>query len=207
MSRYLILLFLSIQLLMSLTSAAELSCEYKTNTDWWAINNVYFCDQDTDLFVTKFNSNLTGVNGRHSNGKSNSDVIGYRVYEKRLHYFPAKLSNFFPNLEFIAIWDAELMEIRQRDLAPFTDLRILSIWKNKLETLEKNLFKFKTKLEYIGLGQNRIKFVDGRIFNHLKNLYSLHFDGNVCASRQVGDDKHEVWDLVEEIEDQCTNLW
>jgi len=157
--------------------------------------------------VTKFNSNLTTVNGKHSNGNSNSDVKGYRVYEKLLQYSPENLANFFPNLEFIAIWDAELLEIHQRDLQPYANLRILSIWKNKIEILEKNILKFNPKLEYIGLGQNRIKFVDGRIFNHLKKLYSLHFDGNVCVSRQVGDDKHEVWDLVEEIEDQCTKLW
>lgn len=193
--------------IINLTSAAELYCNYKTRTDWWAIDNIYFCDQDSDLFLTKFDTSLTAVNGQHSPGSSNSDVKGYRVYEKRLHYFPGKLSNFFKNLEFIAIWDAELMEIHQKDLAPYTDLRILSIWKNKLEILERNLFRYNTKLEYIGLGQNRIKFVEGRIFNHLKKLHSLHFDGNVCVSRQVGDDKHEVWDLVEEIEDQCTNLW
>ena len=129
---------------------------------------------------------------------------GFRVEKKDCKYFPGKLSNFFPNLEFLAIWEAGLSEVHQRNLAPFTELRILSFFGNDLQVLERNLLKFNTKLEYIGLGRNQIKFIEGRIFNHLKNLHSLHFDLNVCASRQVGGNRHDVWDMVEELEEKCS---
>lgn len=146
---------------------------------------------------------LDRVEGFHREGFTNSDVRGFRSSGKRLETFPQGLENFFNNLEFIAIWTSGLKAIHREDLAPFKKLRILSIWENDIEYLEKGLLEFNTELEYIGFGKNRIQYVDGKVFNHLRKLHTLHFDNNPCLSRQVQGDREEVWDLVEEIAEKC----
>ncbi|KAG5669388.1 hypothetical protein PVAND_017275 [Polypedilum vanderplanki] len=195
----LIILFTSSQV-----SSLELNCNYKFHTNWWAVDNIYFCEQTTSL-VTTPNDIVDKIHGEHKENYGNNDVKGFRVDDKTMNYFPKGIDKFFPNLQFIAIWTTELKEIRQSDLAPFTKLRILSIWNNQIEVLEKDLLQFNTEIEYIGFGKNNIKFVDGKIFNHLRKLHTFHFDGNDCVSRQVAGNKHEVWDLTEEIEERCSD--
>lgn len=118
-------------------------------------------------------------------------------------YLPKGLDKFFENLEFLAIWTAELKEIHAEDLAPFTKLRILSIWENEIEFLEKDLMKFNTKIEYIGFGKNRIQYVDPSVFDPLTRLHTLHFDGNDCYSKQVAGNRIGVLKLIDEINEHC----
>lgn len=189
----------------STTLAFELTCRYKTNTDWWAINDVYFCDLKFDLDIAKSNDVVTTVSGNHLDGKSNSDVVGFRASNKKLLIFPAGLDKYFDaaKIEFIAIWSTGLKEIHQSDLAPFKKMRILSLWDNDFEVIERDLLEFNPHIEYIGLGKNRIKFVDGNVFGHLKKLHTLHIDGNACISRQVAGDRSGVLNLLDEIKEKC----
>lgn len=188
------------------TLALELTCRYKTNTDWWAINDVYFCDLEKDLDISKSNAVITVVTGDQLNGKSNADVIGFRAYNKKLNVFPQGLENYFniEKIEFIAIWNTGLKEIHQNDLSPYTNVKVLSLWNNDFEVIERDLLKFNPHIEYIGLGKNKIKFVDGNVFGHLKNLHSLYIDGNSCISKEVSGDKNQVLDLVHEIKEKCS---
>lgn len=189
----------------STTLAFELTCRFETNTDWWAINNVYFCDLKRDVGMLKSKDVVTSVNGHHLNGKSNADVVGFRASNKKLFSFPQGLDKYFDveKIEFIAVWSTGLKEIHQSDLAPFTKIRILSLWENDFEVIERDLLKFNPQIEYIGLGKNKIKFVDGNVFGHLKNLHTLHIDGNVCISRQEAGDRLQVLDLINEIKEKC----
>lgn len=184
--------------------AFELSCRYDTDTDWWAINNVYFCDLKNDVNITKLSA-ITSVDGDQLDGYTSADVRGFRAYHRTLHFFPNDLNKFFnaEKIEFIAIWSTGLREIHQNDLSPFTKLKVLSLWDNDFDTIEYDLLKFNPLIEYIGLGKNKIKFVDGNVFDHLKNLHTLHIDGNTCISNAVAGNKNKVLDLVKEIKDKC----
>lgn len=190
--------------LTSGTLAYELTCLYRTQTDWWAINNVYFCDMKNDL-NGETNTVITEVKGDQLAGYSNADVIGFRAYKKKLHYFPQGLDKYFDadKIQFIAIWSTGLKKIQQTDLSPFKNVRILSLWDNDFEVIEHNLLKFNPRIEYIGLGKNKIKFVDGNVFGHLNNLHTLHIDGNVCVSDAAVSDKEKLLDLLKEIEEKC----
>lgn len=158
-----------------------------------------------DVEITKSNAVVTAINGSHSNYNSNADVVGFRAQDVKLNYFPQGLSKFFDaeKLKFIAVWTTGLKEIHQRDLYPFTKLRVLSLWNNDFEVLERDLFKFNPEINYLGLGKNKIKFVDGNVFGPLKNLHSLHIDGNQCISKQAVGGKFLVSVLIEEIKENC----
>ncbi len=192
--------------LSTTTLAFEITCNFKTNTDWWAINNVYFCDLKHDLGDAQFkNDVVTSVNGCHWNQNSDRDVVGFRAENKKVHYFPKGLTKYFKaeKIEFIALWSTGLKEIHKSDLSPFTNMRILSLWNNDFEVIERDLLKFNPQIEYIGLGKNKIKTVDGNVFGHLKNLHTLHIDGNSCISRQVAGDRLAVLELLDEIKEKC----
>lgn len=189
----------------STTLAFELSCRFETNTEWWAINDVYFCELKHDVEMIKSRDAVTSVNGHHLNGKSNADVVGFRASNKKLLSFPQGLDKYFDGekIQFIAVWSTGLKEIHQSDLAPFTKMRVLSLWENDFEVIERDLLKFNPQIEYIGLGKNKIKFIDGNVFGHLKNLHSLHIDGNACISRQEAGNRLRVLDLIDEINEKC----
>lgn len=189
----------------STTLAFELTCRFKTDTDWWAINDVYFCDLKKDVEISKSTHVLTEIDGCHLNENTNADVVGFRASNKKLHLFPQGLDKYFvaEKIEFIAVWSTGLKEIHQRDLSPFTKLRILSLWDNDFEVIERDLLKFNPQIEYIGFGKNKIKFIDGNVFDHLNNLHTLHIDGNACISRQVAGDRRGVLGLIEEIKEKC----
>lgn len=185
--------------------AFDITCDYKTDTDWWAINDVYYCDVKFDVEITKSNAVVTSIDGSHSNYNSNADVVGFRAQNVKLHYFPQGLSKFFDaeKIKFIAVWSTGLKEIHQGDLYPFTKLRVLSLWNNDFEVLERDLFKFNPEINYLGLGKNKIKFVDGNVFRPLKNLHSLYIDGNRCISKEAVGDKNQVSVLIDEIREKC----
>lgn len=193
-------------MISSTTLAVELTCRYKTETNWWAINNIYFCELASDLETLKPNDVITSVNGRHLDDKCNSDVVGFRASNRQLEYFPKGLPNYFDaeNIQFIAVWETGLKEIHQSDLSPFTSLRVLSLWANEFEYIEHDLLKFNPHIEYIGLGKNKIKLVDGNVFGHLKALHTLHIDGNKCISNQVAGDRNAILDLLNEIKEKCS---
>ncbi|XP_037035852.1 uncharacterized protein LOC119074020 [Bradysia coprophila] len=199
-----ILFFVSV--ISSTTLAFELTCRYKTETNWWAIDNVYFCDLKYDVETLKPNDVITTLHGFHLDDKSNADVVGFRASNKQLEYFPKGLPNYFDagKMEFIAVWETGLKEIHQSDLSPFSKLRILSLWANDFEVIERDLFEFNPHLEYIGLGKNKIKFIDGNVFGHLNALHTLHIDDNKCISRQVAGDREAVLNLFREIQEKCS---
>ncbi|KAG4077129.1 hypothetical protein HA402_016116 [Bradysia odoriphaga] len=199
-------IFFFVSVISSTTLAFELTCRYKTETNWWAINNVYFCDLKYGVETLQPKEVITTVNGCHLHDKSNSDVVGFRASNKQLEYFPKGLPNHFDaeKIEFIAVWETGLKEIHQSDLQPFTKLRILSLWANDFEVIERDLLKFNPRIEYIGLGKNKIKFIDGNVFGHLNALHSLHIDSNKCISREVAGDRGAVLDLLKEIQEKCS---
>lgn len=185
--------------------AFRITCDYKTDTDWWAIADVYFCDVTLDVDISKSNEMVTEIIGSHLDYRSNDDVVGFRASYKKLNYFPHGLDKYFDaeKMKFIAVWSTGLKEIHQSDLFPFTGLRVLSLWDNDFEAIENDLFKFNPEIRYLGLGKNKIKFIDGNAFGPLKNLHTLHLDGNQCISKAAVGNKNQVLALIEEIKENC----
>lgn len=185
--------------------AYEIKCDYKTKTNWFAIDNVYFCDLANNVTISKCDNTVTAVTGRHLDGKSNADVVGFRSENKILHYFPRGLENFFiaAKFVFINVWSSGLKEIHEADLAPFTNLKFISFSKNDLVVVERDLFINNPQLEIIGFPRNKITTVDTNAFDHLNNLVSLYMDHNVCISKEVTRNRKRVLQLIEEMKIKC----
>lgn len=185
--------------------AVDLPCRYDKNTDWSVTDDVYYCDLNISLDIANTNTEFASLSGEHLNKSTNADVVGFRAYNKTLHYLPQGLEKYFraEKIEFICIWSGGLKKIQQKDLSPFTKLKYFSVWLNDLIVIERNLFQFNPEIRYIELGRNRIKFIVGNVFSHLQHLQTLHLDGNICMSKDVSDNRLEVLELIKEIETRC----
>ncbi len=188
------------------TLAFEVTCNYKTKTDWRAIDNVYFCELKDDIESSKLkNDTVTSVTGCHLHSHYNRDVVGFRAENKTLRYFPQGLDNYFngDKIEFIAVWSSGLKEICVNDFSPFINIRILSLWDNDIEVVKNDVFKFNLNLQYLTLGSNKIKIVDGNVFEPLQVLRTLYMGHNVCISKTATNDRAAVVEIINEIKEKC----
>lgn len=204
--RHFIICFFAIS---SLALAYNIECEYKTKTDWYAIDNVYFCNIATNLskcaHVIDVDTTVTSVSGTHLDGKTNADVVGFRADGKTVNYFPHGLEKFFTpdKIVFINIWSSGLKEIHGEDLAPYTNVKFISFSDNDLEVIEPDLFKYNPKLEIIGFPKNKIKKVDTTVFDQLNGLVSLYMNKNACISKEVTRNRKKVLQLINEMKKKC----
>ncbi len=188
------------------TLTFEVRCSFKTETDWLAVNNVYYCDLDLPIESEKLkNDMVTSVTGCHLHSHYNRDVVGFRARNTSLQYFPKGLDQYFnaEKIEFIAIWASGLKEIHENDLSPFINVKAISFWNNELEVIERDLFKFNRQVEQIFLGRNKIRTVDGNVFDSLIKLRTLFMDLNVCIARQTRNDRRAVLKIIEEVKEKC----
>lgn len=191
---------------MASTLAIELPCNYDVDTDWCAIDDVYFCDLNNSLDIPNSNVEITSVTGQHTIEKNNADVIGFRAENKTLHYLPRGLEKYFDaeKIKFIVIQETGLKEIHQGDLRPFTKLKYFSARKNDLRVIERDLFKFNPEIKYVKLSRNKIRFIDANVFQNLNNLHSLYLDWNICLSTQAIKSKEKISEVLKIIRKQCS---
>lgn len=189
--------------------AIEFPCHYDVDTEWAVIEDVYFCDLTNSLNISNSNAVITSMKGTHFDNHSNADVVGFRAYEKTLHFLPKGLEKYFnvEKFEFLAFWTTGMKEIHQEDLALFTNIKYFSLYDNDVEVIESNLFKFNPNIKYIGLGQNKIKFIDENVFRSMQNLHTVYLDGNVCISKVIHVNNYKIRrDLPKELKEKCNKM-
>lgn len=125
---------------------------------------------------------ITIVSG--NNPKTSNDVTGFLLQHINLCEFPQNLSNIFPNLLALHIINAKLKEIRQSDIAPWTQLKYLNLDRNDIQSLEKDLFKLNRELEWIFISQNRIKYIEATVFDGFSKLSQLNLKLNDCIDNR-----------------------
>ncbi|XP_070504998.1 leucine-rich repeat-containing protein egg-6-like [Chironomus tepperi] len=168
-------------------------------------SNFYEC-RNTNGEIKSYDTAVTSIDGNHLNRKGNSDVVSFDTQNHPIHYFPTELNEFFENLKSIRIKKSQLKRLREEDLEPFWDLRLLCLSNNNIERLEGNVFKHNKKLEYLSLDVNTIHVVDVGTFDHLAVLKSLLFRGNPCHSDLAFYNPKGVIKLAGVIGDKCKDL-
>lgn len=165
-------------------------------------SNFYEC-RNTNGEIKTLDTAVTNILGNHLSGKINSNVVSFDTANIPIYYFPTKLTDFFENLKSIRIKRSQLKRLREEDLEPFWDLRMLCLSNNNIERLEKNIFKHNTKLEYLSLDENSIHVVMAGAFNGLDVLRSLLFRGNPCHYALAFYSRDNVIKLIGNIESRC----
>jgi len=135
--------------------------------------------------------------------KSNDDVIGLEVTNKKIHYFPQGLEKFFKNLKLIWINGANLKEIHQSDLKPFPNLVFFYLPNNYIEVLEEGLFDYNPNLEALGFDGSKVSHIDSNVFDKLDKLSYFWSGSNACISKYVFGSKQEVKGAITLAKSQC----
>ncbi|CRK99760.1 CLUMA_CG013017, isoform A [Clunio marinus] len=120
--------------------------------------------------ITKPNTIIRTINGKHLEGKSDEDVEAIWFKDTTVNYFPQGLNKIFPNLKTVIIHDCRLKSITQRDLVGLENIRRLRCASNKISSLPDDLFENMNKLIDISFYENDLQFMSSEVLKPiLKN--------------------------------------
>ena len=148
----------------------ELNCDFGTKQFKNRISPYewYIC-WITSAAITKPDTKIKTVHGKHSDGNTNDDVqsIGFR--DTVVNFIPKGLTEIFPNLICLHINKCGLKEICREDLVGFENLEYLEIEYNKLTSLPDDLFLNTPKLKWISFTGNKIESMSSNLFKPIIN--------------------------------------
>lgn len=156
--------------------------------------------------MSRENRTISEVRGQHLGGKSHNGVHKIKASGKVLNFFPQNLTNYFKNLKFVEIYNANMSEITKDDLQQFGEnLKEISLSNNKIEVVEGDLFDATPNIEKINFSNNKIGFIETGAFGNLTKLRELSVANNPCT---VGSDyawngRDAILNLIERVEESC----
>lgn len=164
----------------SFTCGVEIQCSY-AEVNWSHTGMLYTC---TGTVVSTNNpATITGITGRHTLGRINSDVKAFVTLDhKILTAIPEDFEKFFPNLEGFQWHNGNIKTIDASIFAPFPNLSGIFFENNKLTTLDGDLFQHTRKLREILFSRNLIEHVGHDLFTGLTNLTRAYFTSNPCVN-------------------------
>lgn len=148
---------------------------------------------------------VTSITGSHWSGYSNRDVVGFKRSFGSRDFIPKGLTNFFPNLKDIEIFDANMKEISKDDLKEFgSNLEKLWLWYMKITHISHDLFEYNPYLKEIVLWANEIQTIEYGAFDNLFNLVTLDLDENICISEYVYNDYYGLRNFIQRVYERCS---
>lgn len=148
-----------------------LDCHFGIS-DSWLIPDLYSC-------VGTFNFTgdpifVTEVSQRHVPGLTNNDVKRIFMNNQVMTFIPRNISNFFPNIESIEVFNVGLTELTREALNGFPKLRQMNLNPNNIQIVSNDVFEGNPVLEKLALSGNPIRSVAHNVFDHLTKLDLVH---------------------------------
>ncbi|CRK99763.1 CLUMA_CG013012, isoform A [Clunio marinus] len=140
----------------------NLSCVLK-NLKFSLWGRKYYTSIIISCSITKPNTIIRKINGKHLDGKSDKDVEAIYFTNTTVNYFPLGLNKIFPNLKAVIIHKCGLKSITQRDLVALENIEILRCKHNKISSLPYNLFRSMHKLRVISFYDNSLQFMSSEV--------------------------------------------
>lgn len=187
----------------SVVKSFNVECIYRTDVDWKVVGKIYYCDVQNDPNISNEGSIVTSVSGTQQSGKSIEDVLGIRIQDKTVKYFPCGLEKFFKNLQLIRIYSSKLKKICQNELKFFPNLVNLDLGANEIESLDEDLFKDNPKIQALFLYSNKIVKIHPTIFDNLTQLIYLYLDSNKCIDLNAENSSTQVINVIQQVKYQC----
>jgi len=179
-------------------------CDYNSKWTYQIVGAVYRCEVKNNINITVADeSSISTQTGTHVSGYSNGYVYGFDIRNKIVKYFPQGIEKIFTALTLILINDGHLKEIHQKDIKPFTSLKVLDLQGNDIGILEEGTFDLNTALQYVWLPRNKILHVDLTVFDKLASLTTLSFFKNKCLDTDAAYDSATVKQLIVNIKASC----
>lgn len=157
--------------------AYKLECSFVV-IDMGFSRDLYTCDIKRFMRSNEEGGIVTAVNGKHDEGKTNSDVAALRVEYNSWKFVPNNIDKFFPHLETFQVLNSTLQKVSQQNFVGFSKMTAISLWKNKLTSIDENTFEKNLLLEGLYLSDNQIDVILPLTFAKLKKLKVLHLNGN-----------------------------
>lgn len=168
-------------IIWKLSCAISLSCTFGMGT-YDLIGSIYRCDASV-LTDGVSNDNVTAVYGAHQTGKSHTNVLGLKIYNRNLQYVPINVEKFFPNIKVLYFESNSISHISNRHLIPFPNLEYLSLHTNRITSLDSNVLSGLNSLKYVTFSFNNIINI-GHDFI-LPNAGRVFFNKNTCISTEA----------------------
>lgn len=151
---------------------------------WTTLGSTYTCDTITITIDVTNRESITVVNGTHQGGRTNADVLGFRILNKGLEHFPINIVRYFPNIRGLDFRENSISYVNSQHLFQLPNLVDLSLLSNKLTSLDSNLFSVHA-MQVINFMNNNITHV-GHEFVLPNNANGfIDFRNNPCINRRV----------------------
>lgn len=158
-----------------------LDCNY-TMTSNWNSGSIYTCT--ARIVFLGDTREIVDVSYDHLPGLTNADVRGLNIINQSLTVVPRGISNFFPNLQSLYLFDVSVDEVTNSDLTGLGGLKQFRLAAN-VQTIESDLFINNPLLESIEFTTNPIQHVAHHVFDNLVNLTSLHLTKATCIDEST----------------------
>jgi len=204
MSKIFILAFV-FATIIQLSFGIGVNCNFHI-VQWTTLGSTYTCDTISLTFDQTNRESITVVNGTHQNGRTNADVLGFRIFNEGLDHFPVNIVRYFPNIRGLDFRDNSISYVNSQHLFPLPNLVDLSLWNNKITSLDSNLFSGHA-MQVINFMGNNIAHVghDFVLPNTLSNGF-LDFRNNPCINRRAST-PGEITALRISLLENCQPSW
>jgi len=146
---------------------------------------------------------LTNVTGIHFDGKNNRDVDWLEIYDYTdLDFIPQDMTNFFPNLTYLSIWNSGIKTLNGDELHEYRSLKQFGLVHGILENVPRNFFETTPEMEYSHFVNNSIKYVGENPWNSNQHLTWVTFDQNICTNVYSNPPFDE---LIENLRQNCSD--
>jgi len=159
-------------------------------------------------FVDTTNQKITSFTSldNHRDPEIYQKVTHVLFYRGTLPTFPSEMSNFFPNLRFIEIYNCGMKSIYAENLRGFTKLEKLKLDFNAISYLPSNLFEFTPKITQISFVSNNITKIGAEIFDKIDDLIKVDFTRNPKINFRYKKGRHDLNFLKNFIREHCEPL-
>lgn len=196
------LLIFSVFVIFGNLNSFTIDCTYETFT-FTIIRKVYNCDISIISYISGIE--VTNVSGKHFKDKNNLDVTSVSIHGNRsLLFFPRNISNFFPNIKAVTVYQAAIEILFGDEFDEFSQLESLLFYESNLTTISSKLFEKTPKIIAIYFANNLIEKVGRDLFKPLNvtQLQDVDFSNNRCISQEA-QNQNKINSLVNDLQILC----
>lgn len=183
-----------------ITTSLSIDCNYDDRF-FWVSGTIYSCELGNTIKILSEEIIINHATGQHKDSKGNKDVLGLKIENANIQFFPKGLENIFNDLKLIWIEKCNLKEIHQYELTLYSNLEYLFLGHNDIEILEEDLFKFHPNMKAISFWNCKIFHIHPNVFDNLLSLKELWLPKNGCIDMKTN--PNSVSAVIGEVKAKC----
>lgn len=147
---------------------------------------------------------ITDVVGKDVEGWNHGDIQQLFINNQSMSYIPNGLSDYFPQLLKMTLWNSKLDNIQEKNFQGLTNLVALFLSHNLISSINETVFNPLRNLEVLVLSYNQISKLNSKIFQGLPYLKIIELKSNRLEVIEVNLFEHNP--NLQEIELSFNNI-